>query len=138
MKNAKKNMEKSPARTKKPKITKADPIKKLEENLKKLTASHVALKYKYRNIFPRMRKVEDLRATITKVYILIRSFQARDENSERMYNAAILKMQEIQKDYESLFKKWGTTITFFEKRNEGGDWIPGDYDLQIKPEKIDD
>ena len=110
------------------------PKKKVKKKTKKITVNqqitalngaHLALEDDFRELKLRVKEIAKLKTTITRCQTLIKSYENREGNSERMYTNAMLRMREIHKDYISLFKKWGTTITFFEKRIPGEDWIPG-------------
>jgi hypothetical protein len=74
----------------------------------------------------RLKKTEGMHSTIRKCHTKITGYNTINNKSVNFYNKVILRMREIQKDYNALFKKMGSTITFFEKRKAGEDWIPGD------------
>ncbi len=74
----------------------------------------------------RIKKTEEMHGTIRKCHTKITTYNSINNKSVNFYNKVILRMREIQKDYDALFRKMGTTITFFERREPGEDWIPGD------------
>ena len=120
-------------------LTDSQQIIKLKDSVRDLNENFSKLKYKFRNIFPRMKKIEELRATITRCEKLILHYQSTEIKSEKMYNRTMDRMREIEKDYASLFKKWNTTITFFEKRGEKGEWKPGiPFEEEEKLENINE
>lgn len=113
--------------TTKPKKKVKKKVKKptLNQQITALHGAYLALEDDFIELKLRVKEIAKLKTTITKCQTLIKSYENREGNSERMYTNAMLRMREIHKDYISLFKKWGTTITFFEKRIPGEDWIPG-------------
>lgn len=91
-----------------------------------LRADVTALKYTLSRLKIEVRKIEELRATITKCNSTIKQYESSMKRREAHAFKNAKRMTQIEKDYISLFKMQGTTITFFEKRNKKGDWISGE------------
>ncbi len=101
-------------------------IDHIAKQLKDMQATLNGHSYKFRSQTKRLKKTERMHATIRKCHIKITTYNSINNKSVNFYNKVILRMREIQMDYNSLFKKMGSTITFFEKRLPGGNWMPGD------------
>lgn len=109
----------------------------LEKQMRAMRESLTEHSYKLTSHTKHLKKTEKMHAIIRQCHIKITGYNSINNKSVNFYNKVILRMREIQKDYTSLFKKVGTTITFFEKRELGEDWIPGEPVEETERTKVD-
>ncbi len=101
-------------------------IAHITERLSCMQMTLNAFSYKFESHANRLKKTQGMHATIRQCHTKMMGYNTINNKSVHFYNKVILRMREIQKDYDALFKKMGATITFFERREAGEDWIPGD------------
>ena len=112
-------------------------VKTIEEKITVIYSYLNDHHHKHESHKSRLKKVEGMHATIRKCHTKITGYNTINNKSVGFYNKVILRMREIQKDYNALFNKMGSTITFFERRKPGEDWIPGDPVDETDRTKID-
>ncbi len=97
----------------------------LPKLFRRLEERVVTTQQNLRQLKLKTKKLEKMNIIIAACNTQINKFNSIHLKVIRVAQRNEIKMEEIIKDYESLFKKWNTTITFYERRTKGGDWIPG-------------
>lgn len=87
-----------------------------------------SLSNELKEILRYVRKLEhsnkSLRGSVATCKKSMRQYDTTNRALVKIYRNVTDRMREIEFDYRALCKIHGMTMTFFNKRNKGGDWCP--------------